>query len=704
MFLNPQFLYGLAGISVPVLIHLLARRRARRLLFPSLRLLKEAEKKRRRLSRLRRPLSLLLRCLAIALLALALATPVVGPIPGWLPLPRPQALVIVLDDSLSMSGWQEGESPFSRARRVAQRLLSTLGSADRVAMLPTSSPDEATWRSPARAGEWLATRQPTALSAKLAPALVRAGALLSQVDAPNQGVVILTDLQAAAWRDPPVSGDKLTSTRVVVVDVGSKQGRNLSADGLEVLTAAPLLGRPVRLAAVAGVTSAGERPERPAKVVVQLRVGGEPVAASEQEVVPDAPAAAQFSLLPDAARDIAASVALTGGPHGISADDFRYCTVRVRPSLRVVVVTPSATGPGAYLSAALNPFGEVGRTGILPEVRPPSELTAALAPGPADVVVLANCPPTDEGTEKALKSHLAAGGGVLVFLGDAIDARYYQERLLPQLTGSPGPSIGPALVAESGAPFFLSEVSTSREPLALFANPRAGDLGSLHFAKMRQIEPPSDTDVLASFDNGIPALLQWQTGRGRVILFNASADDSWGDHVRSPAYVPLLHVLCVYLARSTRPIIADVIVGERPAIAATEEPPAQVTVVDPRGEERPAPVEDGLLPEVNEPGAYRVRWGEHEVGFAANVESTESDLTRTASQAIRSALAPTQVQTMVGESSLAQVKAALPTRADLSRPLLVLALALVLLESVFSIVRREPREASSSRLTASRQP
>jgi hypothetical protein len=124
MLLHPQFLWGLTGAAVPLLIHLLARRRARRVLFPSLRLLRAAEKKRRTLARLQQPLSLLLRMLAICLIALALATPVVGRLPSWVPLPRTQAVAVVLDDTLSMTAPVAGRTPFDRAEVVVTRRRS----------------------------------------------------------------------------------------------------------------------------------------------------------------------------------------------------------------------------------------------------------------------------------------------------------------------------------------------------------------------------------------------------------------------------------------------------------------------------------------------------------------------------------------------------------------------------------------------------
>ena len=75
-FLNPLFLLGLAASSVPLLIHLLTRRRPRRTEFSSIEFLREARVVEMRRFRLREWLLLLLRMAAVACLALALARPV----------------------------------------------------------------------------------------------------------------------------------------------------------------------------------------------------------------------------------------------------------------------------------------------------------------------------------------------------------------------------------------------------------------------------------------------------------------------------------------------------------------------------------------------------------------------------------------------------------------------------------------------------
>ena len=74
-FLNPLLLLGLLGMAVPVLIHLLSRRTARRVQFSSLEFLRNLERKSMRRVRVRQWLLLVVRMLIVATLALAMARP-----------------------------------------------------------------------------------------------------------------------------------------------------------------------------------------------------------------------------------------------------------------------------------------------------------------------------------------------------------------------------------------------------------------------------------------------------------------------------------------------------------------------------------------------------------------------------------------------------------------------------------------------------
>ncbi|HEY0385903.1 MAG TPA: BatA domain-containing protein, partial [Pyrinomonadaceae bacterium] len=129
-FLNPLALIGLALVGLPILVHLLARRWAGRLDFPTLRYLRETPSFRLRPRRIQEPWLLALRVLAIMLLVLGIASPFfTARTHGG------DLRLILLDASLSMHAKGRAEA----AREQARAIIKGLPQGERAALLTFSS-------------------------------------------------------------------------------------------------------------------------------------------------------------------------------------------------------------------------------------------------------------------------------------------------------------------------------------------------------------------------------------------------------------------------------------------------------------------------------------------------------------------------------------------------------------------------------------
>ena len=62
-----------------------------------------------------------------------------------------------------------------------------------------------------------------------------------------------------------------------------------------------------------------------------------------------------------------------------------------------------------------------------------------------------------------------------------------------------------------------------------------------------------NTQVLARFDAGTPALVERKVGSGRVMLWASTLDLSWSDLPLKPVFLPFLHRSMVHLANYTEP-------------------------------------------------------------------------------------------------------------------------------------------------------
>ncbi|HEX5831830.1 MAG TPA: BatA domain-containing protein, partial [Gemmatimonadaceae bacterium] len=199
-FLAPAFLFALAAVALPILLHLLQRERREPVVFPSLMFLQRIPHQAVRRQRLKHLLLLALRCLVLALLAFAFARPFLR---GRLPLAGAsrgggRELVLLLDRSASM-GFGER---WVRAQGEARRVVEGLGGDDRAtlvlfdasaAVVAPATDDRAVLLAA------LASARPGAAGTRYAPALRLAQQRLAESERPRREVVLVTDFQRGGW-------------------------------------------------------------------------------------------------------------------------------------------------------------------------------------------------------------------------------------------------------------------------------------------------------------------------------------------------------------------------------------------------------------------------------------------------------------------------------------------------------------------------
>lgn len=130
---------ALASIAIPILLHLLFRRRRRPIAWGAMWLLREAAKRHRRRARLEHLLLLALRCLALLLIGAALAEPLFSSIQAFARGTR--LVVVVLDDGLSSGIISEnGEPELSQSKAAVKAVLEELSPGDEVVLISAARP------------------------------------------------------------------------------------------------------------------------------------------------------------------------------------------------------------------------------------------------------------------------------------------------------------------------------------------------------------------------------------------------------------------------------------------------------------------------------------------------------------------------------------------------------------------------------------
>ena len=111
IFLTPAMLWGLLAASIPIIIHLYSLRQTKEIEFSSLKYIRELEYETIKRLKIRQWLLVLLRMLIIICLILMAARPVFkGFIPAWIAGKKESRVVVILDNSASMSMLRDGRS------------------------------------------------------------------------------------------------------------------------------------------------------------------------------------------------------------------------------------------------------------------------------------------------------------------------------------------------------------------------------------------------------------------------------------------------------------------------------------------------------------------------------------------------------------------------------------------------------------------
>ncbi len=749
-FVHPAFLWALPAVSLPVLIHLLNRLRYRRVAWAAMDHLMRAERQSRRRIRWQNLLVLLLRTAAVLLLILLFARPsVVRPLPGLsgadTAAAERAAVVILLDDSASMAQQEGGTSAFQKAKDFTLAAVKKLadpsgrGAGGRGASVTAyvASEEEPFFRKPdgrpADVGdieEALQRLRPGASAFDPAERLPRLGAR-----APKQTedlhFYVVTDLRATDWGKENLDAGARRGLEalqeygtVCLINVGSVPGPNagiadvLGTDGLTYARCASVLR--------AVVANDGAQAWTPPRVEVRLDGGALPPAAApaipggERREVP-------LEVYLDAPGRHAVEVSLPGGD-AFPPDDRRFAAFEAVESVPVLVVegdagTAPAEGSAYYLRTALQP-GTAPRAGIRPEVH------YAGSAAPADLrnyaaVFLCNVA-SPALWQDALKRYAEAGGRVVLFLGERVDAAAWNDSLLAEQDGLLPCRLEERVRADPAEPVHLARLDYGHPLLSPFA-----DWGSLfaipRFTAYYRIGTPGDAAVLARFDDqgSSPAMLARPVGDGSVVLFASSADDDWTDWPRSEAgriaYVALMQWLAESAAAAGRPRL-NLVGGsplEYPLDPSRFRPEATLRRADEfRREAHPFSVEqilharehereDGLWfisDGLTRAGIWELRLTGHDGGetslwFAVNIPDRERLLAQTEPELLLGAAAsPGRLEVLTYDDEA--LESALAGSAAPGRywPILAAALILVLVvESVLAHVFGNPADRRTAR-------
>lgn len=586
------FLYALPAVSLPIIIHLLNRRRFRPVRWAAMEFLLKAEKRNKRRVQIENLLILLLRTLLVLLLILIVSRPLVtggalALIPGTA---EPIERILIFDDSGSLDQKIGRQTAFQRQKDAVRAFIERLASertGDQITIVRTSRPDKP--RVVARPPGSTAIRTWLAQLDKLEPVDIPAdlvGAVRTVVSGAASGdtggsrparrvLYVLTDLRRTDWLGGEDSragrlAEELRAfqtekdTAILLVDLAGDEVANIGVTDFQCLETVVSTDVPVRFEA--RVKNFGRAPISDVQLMLRVDENLVPVGrverlgAGEDKVVKlqhvfRAPGVTALSLevLGDERRDL------------LARDDRRYLSVEVIDRIRALVVDgePAAEREDCesfFLERALAPPGDALSGVSVKVVREDEILDEDLSE--FHIVLLTNLSGWPADRLLALKGFVERGGGLAIFVGDRVDGpglmRDFWEKgrgLLPcpigDLAGSGDPERAVRLATSANdhplTKFFAGQDNPFLRKIRFW---RWFDVPSFDPDAIGKVEESRRPVVVLSYtdEKATPALVERTYGRGKVLLFNTSADLEWTNWPRELSYVIIMQELARYLA------------------------------------------------------------------------------------------------------------------------------------------------------------
>ncbi|HIA70615.1 TPA: VWA domain-containing protein [Candidatus Poribacteria bacterium] len=655
-FLTPFFIFaGVLSATVPLIIHLLNRERAQRLVFSTIRFIRMSSQANIQKHKLKKLILLIIRMLILGLLGFAFARPffanqlaVTGNAGGH------RHVVLILDNSFSMSY----RNSLDRGKQLAIAVVDQLRPSDRATLIKVSNATQ-TAKPLDTEHDLLRTAidsvSLTNHTTDFLNAIQSADELLQEVKIGQKEIVLISDLQTLGW-ERFIETDQLSpNVTIRFKDLHPEDTHNLAISDIKVPSIVLMDQR--RLEVIVRVANFGNRDFE--KVPLNLFINQKLIETKLIDVATHDITDVWFQVpLTDHTKQYGYAE-LPDDP--IMIDNRRYFQFEGRQTIEVYCLNgepnrDSRNNEIFYLQKATQALQKI----VPIRFKSVSHFLSPDQMKDADLIILANVGNLTEKMAKDLKSFVKSGGSLFITGGDQLDLDNYTLML-----GTDRDSLLPChLVAFVGDAAdrdqyrIIANLDYNHPIFQPFKNPNHGDFSTSRFYRYIQAIPNDDARILARFDDQNPTLIEKEYGQGRILCFTSSIDREWTDMPIHAVYLPFLHEAIKYLAlnqstQATNYLVGDVVELNNYNLPANTE----VAIFNPQGHETRLKINElgsALYSDTELTGIYSVHAsGAENRKFCVNPDSRESNLTSKNAEELTSMLTnPNQQPTEISKEMI----------------------------------------------------
>lgn len=509
-------LWGLFAASIPVIIHLLNRRRHKTIQWAAMQFLLKATRESRGKKKLRHFLILACRTLGIAALMFAAARPIISGLLGWGG-GQIDMVVLVLDRSASME-LRSGDGQAPRRQMVLQKVrdsMQTLGNA-RLVLIDSATENPQDIPSPEVLAE-LSSAAATDTEADFPTLLNRAAEFLQNT--PGRAEIWLaSDLQSSNWHP---DDERWAAARASLADLPQKPAvRVLSISG----TSAPNTALSILSSRRAGDEllldlELLQTTEARGSVNIPLTANLNGTRTTDSLTIPGQSLRLQKRLtLPPGSETGYGWLSIPAD--GNDRDNVAYFAYGPARAVKTLIVSPPGE-TAAYLALSSAP-PDFGRQQA--EIIDPTRATDLKT---SDVATVLWAAPLPTGTAAESLTRFIASGGQVVFFpsGKAPTGNFLDQNWQP------------AQDADRDKYFIIKEWNHADGPLrdGLNGTPIPAD----RIKAIRRQVPIGSAAVLARWEDGEPFLTRQILDRGTIWFVSSAPDYTWSNLGDGDVLLPL---------------------------------------------------------------------------------------------------------------------------------------------------------------------
>ena len=528
-FLFPAFLFALASLAIPIIIHLFYFRRYKKVYFTNVRFLREVKEETSARSKLRNWLVLLMRCLAIAFLIFAFAQPF---IPSGSDVTQgSKDISIFIDNSFSMGALSQDVPLFEEAKRRARDIVEAYAVDDRFQVLTGDL--EGRHQRLVSKEEALAFIDEIGLTPAVTPlnqVLMRQQQALDQGTNDTKVAYWISDFQKniTIWEEP-----QDTSLQLNLIPLQAVQERNISIDSVWLESPVPMLNQPNNLI----IQVKNWTDEEAENVRLTLRHEGQVMPVGTLTIPPQTAVKDTISMQLQRVGWHEAELQITDYP--IQFDDLYHIALQVAEEVRVAVI--NASGENTFLTAAFGSIPYFRAENLTSQNLDYSRLSGY------QFIVLNELPELSSGLSFALKEYVENGGNVLVLpAADALLGSY--NSFLGAFPANPFTAfekrertVGQVNVEE----FIFRDVFENKN-----ANLRLPVTQGNYFWNR---SGTAAEETLMTYRDGSSFLAKYQAGQGHLYVIAAPLSEEYNNMTRNAeVFIPMLYKMAISSGRGKK--------------------------------------------------------------------------------------------------------------------------------------------------------